>query len=161
MRQIPLTDQLAGDARNAKHTQKALTVLVAGPLPLSVQAAGAPFNLMEHRLMTSKDMSSAAAPEQGRLQLVNFNGMALPGRMAKAKATGFTECTAGYDVSTCLRTSPTQLLGRTAQTAELTLDGKDHFAELHFVLEKHSGDLRKILGEELVSRRHRVPATKD
>jgi predicted RNA binding protein YcfA (HicA-like mRNA interferase family) len=97
----------------------------------------------------AKGERSAAAPEQGRLQLVRFNGMALPGRMTDAKATGFTECAADYYGYTCRRTVPTQLLGLTAQTAELTLDGKDHFANAYFTPEKHSGDVRKLPAEEL------------
>lgn len=97
----------------------------------------------------TNDGRSAATPEQGRLQLVSFNGMTLPGRMAEAKATGFTECAADYYGYKCRRTVPTQLLGLTAQTAELTLDGKDHFADAYFTPEKHSGDVRKIPADGL------------
>lgn len=97
----------------------------------------------------AKDESSVPAPAQGRRQLVNFNGIALPGRMTDAKATGFTECAADYYVYTCRRTVPTQMLGLTAETAALTLDGKDHFADAYFTPEKHAGDVRKIPAEEL------------
>jgi len=97
----------------------------------------------------AKDESSAITPDQGRRQLVSFNGMALPGRMTNAKATGFTECAADFYGYTCRRTVPTQLLGLKAQTAELKLDGRDHFADAYLTPEKHAGDVRKIPAHEL------------
>lgn len=97
----------------------------------------------------AKDESSVTTPEHGRRQLVSFNGMALPGRMTDAKATGFTECAADFYGYICRRTVPTHLLGLTAQTAELKLDGKDHFADAYFTPEKHAGDVRKIPADEL------------
>ncbi len=109
----------------------------------------APADKGAHDAEKAKDESIAPAQAQGRRQLVNFNGMALPGRMADAKATGFTECAADYYGYTCRRTVATQLLGLTAQAAELTLDGKDHFADAYFTPEKHAGDVRKIPTEEL------------
>lgn len=96
-----------------------------------------------------KDMSSSAASEKGQMQSVSFNGMTLPGRMTEAKATGFTECTADHYGYKCRRTAPTQLLGLTAQTAELTLDGRDYFTDSYLVSEKYSGDVRKIPAEEM------------
>lgn len=98
---------------------------------------------------TNSSKVSEAAPQHGRLQVVRFGEMYLPGRMKEAKTTGFTNCTADYGGYTCQRTAPMHLLGLTAQTAELRLDGLDHFADAFFTPEKHAGDVRTIPAEEL------------
>jgi Asp-tRNA(Asn)/Glu-tRNA(Gln) amidotransferase A subunit family amidase len=68
-----------------KHTKKALTVLASGLLPLSVQAAGAPFNLMEasigdiHKAMRAGTLTCRSLVQQylDRIEAYDKQGPAL------------------------------------------------------------------------------------
>lgn len=92
---------------------------------------------------------SDSAEQDGRFKSVEFEGFTLPGRMHDAKSTGFTDCSADYYGYTCKRAAPTALLGVSAQSAELIMNGRDYFSTQYLVPEGQSGDVRAIPAEKL------------
>jgi P4 family phage/plasmid primase-like protien len=95
------------------------------------------------------DAAQAAFEQDGRYKPIDFEGFRLPGRMADAKSTGFTECAADYYGYTCKRAALASLLGITAQSASLAMTGQDYFSTEYLVPEGQSGDVRQIPPEKL------------
>lgn len=92
---------------------------------------------------------TSAAETSGGSHSVVFQGFVLPGRMAEARAAGFTQCEAGFDGYQCSRRGDTLLMGIPAQSSTLMLDGGDHFADSYFLQLRIGGDARKIPEAEL------------
>lgn len=89
------------------------------------------------------------AEEKGRLKPVTFQGLKVPGRMSDAKTTGFTDCKADYYGYKCTRAAPTELFGIKAQFAELSMDGRDYFADAYLTPVGPSGDVQELKPEQL------------
>lgn len=101
-----------------------------------------------------KEAAAPAAPpapvaEKGRILSVKFAGFTLPGRIADAKSTGFTDCTADYYGYKCKRATPPELLGIKAQSAELSMTGRDYFSDAYLTPAGPSGDVRELKPEQL------------
>jgi hypothetical protein len=97
----------------------------------------------------AKQTGSGIPEEKGRFRPISFEGFTLPGRIGDAKTAGFTDCEAGYSGYSCKRAEPAKLLGVAAQSASLSLDGRDYYSIQYLVPEGHSGDVRQIPADEL------------
>lgn len=97
----------------------------------------------------AKPTRTQQAEEKGQFLPLDFEGFKLPGRMADAKAAGFTDCTAGYDGYQCKQVETGQLLGVAAQSATLVMDARDYFVANYLVPMAPSGDVRQLPAEKL------------
>lgn len=100
----------------------------------------------------TKTADAEPATEKGRVKAVTFQGFTVPGRIAEAKATGFTDCKADYYGYKCERAVPSELLGVKAQFANLSMDGRDYFADSYFTPVGQDGDVRQLAPEKLAYR---------
>lgn len=101
------------------------------------------------RLVVIPVVALLFTPAHAQVNPVEFLGMKVPGRLAEAKAGGFTECAADYYAFKCKRSVETQVHGVRAHTAEVALDGKEHFTET-YKASKHDGkDVRSLPTEVL------------
>lgn len=92
----------------------------------------------------AKAAATELATENGRFKAVTFQGFTVPGHIAEAKATGFTDCKADYYGYKCNREVPSELFGIKAQFAGLTMDGRDYFAEAYLTPVGPDGDVRQL-----------------
>jgi len=78
-----------------------------------------------------------------------FLGVKLPGRVADAKAAGFTDCKADYYGFSCQKTTRLDVAGVSAIQATVILTGRDSFTRDRSKARDASGDTRLLPQEAL------------
>ncbi|WP_028102454.1 hypothetical protein [Pseudoduganella violaceinigra] len=122
-----------------------ICLMVFGPVEKTVPAA-APST------RPTNTIDAERAGEKGRFKAASFQGFTVPGRIADAKATGFTDCKADYYGYKCSRAVPSDLFGIKAVGAALKMDGGDYFADAYLTPVGPDGDVRQLPPEKLAYR---------
>jgi hypothetical protein len=103
---------------------------------------------LPERETSGAEAVETSSPQPGQ-KSVHFIDMIVPGRMADAKNSGFTNCTSAYSGYLCRREKPTEIYGVAADFAEIVLNGDENFS-VDYKISKTSGrDARLLSAEEL------------